>query len=134
MPIPATPPGVVTVPSIYPVADTTALLADAATARGLTIFATIDFSGDAAAAGLSMHDARLLIVGNPKGGTPAMVACPLAALDLPLKLLVWADARGDVRVGYNAPGYLQDRYGLSDDLARPLGIVRELVSDALRPP
>lgn len=129
----AAPPGVVTVPSAYPAAATLARLSDAAKANNLLLFAVIDFSRDAAKAGLSMHDAQLLIVGNPKGGTPVMQAAPLAALDLPLKILVWSDAGGKVWVSYNAPDYLQNRYGLSDELARPLAGIGALVSGALRP-
>lgn len=129
----AAPPGVITVPSTYPVSETTTRLTDAAKAKKLMVFAMIDFARDAANAGLSMNDSRLLVVGNPKGGTPVMQAVPLAALDLPLKILVWSDADGKVWVSYNAPEYLKDRYGIPDELAKPLGAVRELVNGALQP-
>jgi uncharacterized protein (DUF302 family) len=128
----AAPEGIVTVQSTHSVSDTLARLANAAKAKSLTIFATINFARDAADAGLSMQDSQLIIVGNPKGGTPAMRAVPLAALDLPLKILVWADADGKVWVSYNAPEYLQKRYGLSDDLSKPLSAIGTLVNSALQ--
>lgn len=129
----AAPPGIVTVASAYPAAETLTRLSDAARSKNLLVFATINFSRDAANAGLSMNDAQLLIVGNPKGGTPIMQAQPLAALDLPLKILVWTDANAKAWVSYNAPEYLQDRYGLSDDLTKPLATIAPLVNGALRP-
>lgn len=129
----AAPPGVVTVPSTYDASETVARLTDAAKAKNLLVFATINFARDAATIGLSMNDAQLLIVGNPRGGTPAMQAVPLAALDLPLKILVWSDANSKVWVSYNAPEYLQGRYGLSDELAKPLSGIGPLVAGALKP-
>lgn len=129
----AAPPGVMTVPSAYPVAESIARLSAAAREKNLVIFATIDFSRDAADAGLPLHPSRLLIVGNPKAGTPVMQAAPLAALDLPLKILIWSDTNGKVWASYNAPAYLQDRYGLSNELARPLAGIGDLIRGALQP-
>src|SRR5450830_1271338 len=81
--------GIITLPSHYSMDDTVSRLTKTALSRNLLIFATIDFSKDAEKAGLTMNDSRLLIIGNPKAGTPVMLAAPLAALDLPLKLLIW---------------------------------------------
>jgi uncharacterized protein (DUF302 family) len=98
----AAPPGVVTVPSTYTASDTLARLTDAAWAKKPQVFATINFACDAANAGLSMHDSQLLIVGNHKSGAPVIQVVLLAALDLPLKILVRTDANGKVWVSYNA--------------------------------
>ena len=133
MSISAAPNGVVTLASSYPVSETVTRLGDAARAKNLLVFATINFAADAAKAGLSMNDSQLLIVGNPKGGTPVMQAVPLAALDLPLKILVWGDAKGQVWVSYNAPEYLKTRHGIPDELAAPLAGIGALVNGALAP-
>jgi uncharacterized protein (DUF302 family) len=95
----------------------------------MKVFAVIDHSGEAEAAGLELRDTKLVIFGSPAGGTPVMVSAPLAALDLPLKVLVWDDER-TTKLSYTAPAALAARYGLSDDLASRLaGIDR--VTDAL---
>jgi uncharacterized protein (DUF302 family) len=100
---------------------------------GLEVFAVIDHSGEAAKVGLTMPDTKLVVFGNPKGGTPLMVAHPLIALDLPLKLLIWETADNDVFVSYNTPDYLAERYRLSrpeTDAARIVeAIARSAVSD-----
>lgn len=100
---------------------------------GVELFAVIDHSGEAVEVGLSMPETKLVIFGNPKGGTPIMVAHPLIALDLPLKLLIWETAEHSVFVSYNTPGYLGDRYGLSEPeiaaLSAVEAIARIVVSD-----
>ena len=88
--------GIVHVPSKYSVPDTLRRLNALVKSRGLTVFAHIDFGGDAAKVGLRMRATQLLIFGNPKSGTPVMVASPSIALDLPLKALAWEDADGKV--------------------------------------
>ena len=80
--------------------------------RGLAVFARIDFAADAAAAGLVLQPTRLLLFGNPRAGTPLMVAARTVALDLPLKILVWEADDGVVWVGYNTPEYLVERHGV----------------------
>jgi uncharacterized protein (DUF302 family) len=98
-------------------------------AKGIKLFAVVDHSGEAKRAGLDLRDTKLVIFGSPKGGTPVMVAAPLAALDLPLKVLVWAD--GDqTKVSYTAPSRLAARYQLSDELASALAVINPL-TDAL---
>ena len=91
----ATPPenGIVKIASQHSVADTVAKLESILQAKNVKLFATIDHSGEAEKAGLSMPNTKLLIFGNPKGGTPLMLASPSVALDLPLKILVAEDAR-----------------------------------------
>ncbi|MES2222034.1 MAG: DUF302 domain-containing protein [Acidobacteriota bacterium] len=100
--------------------------------KGVQIFALIDHSGEAKRAGFEMHPTKLLIFGNPKAGTPLMLAAPSIALDLPLKLLVWEDAGGQVWISYNTPEYLQNRHSLSQNLAAALGAVEQFAKNAAR--
>ena len=121
--------GVITKTSPVSVADTVARLTSIAEAKGLKVFAVVDHSGEAAQVGLELRDTKVVIFGSPLAGTPVMAAAPLAALDLPLKVLVWAD-RERTRVSYTAPAALAARYGLSAELgARLEGI--DAVTDAL---
>jgi uncharacterized protein (DUF302 family) len=98
--------------------------------RGLTVFAHIDFSVDAAKAGLRMPATQLLIFGNPKSGTPLMMASPSIALDLPLKALASEDAQGKVWLSYNAPEYLKQRHGLRNELINNISGMGELIEKA----
>jgi uncharacterized protein (DUF302 family) len=82
--------------------------------------ALVDHSGEAVKVGLGMRPTPLLIFGNPKGGTPIMVASPTAAIDLPLKALAWQDAQGKVWLSYNAPEYLRQRHGIPAELLKNL--------------
>lgn len=127
----AAPSDIVTLASSYSQSETVTRLTNTAKAKKLIVFAAINFAQDAANVGLSLSETQLLIVGNPTGGTPAIQAVPLTALDLPLKILIWTDANSKVWVSYNAPGYLKERYGLSDELAKPLSGIGTLISGAL---
>jgi uncharacterized protein (DUF302 family) len=98
--------------------------------RGITLFAVIDHSGGAEAIGMKMPDTKLLIFGNPKGGTPLMLAAPSIAIDLPLKLLVAEDANGKCSISYNSPQYLQKRHGLPDDLLNNIAVIEALATAA----
>jgi uncharacterized protein (DUF302 family) len=98
--------------------------------KGVTLFATIDHSGEAAKVGMKMRPTKLLIFGNPKGGTPLMLAAPSSAIDLPLKILVWEDAAGKVWVSYNSPAYLQKRHGFPPDLVQNIAVVEMLAAKA----
>jgi len=122
--------GIVTVASAQAGAATAERLAALIQERGLTLFARIDFSGDAARAGLTMSFSQMLIFGNPKAGTPLMQFAPTAALDLPLKVLVWDDADGRTFLSFNSPDYLRQRYGLPDELVKPVSGVAALVDAA----
>jgi uncharacterized protein (DUF302 family) len=93
----------------------------------LELFAVIDHSGEASKVGLTMPETKLVIFGSPRGGTPLMLAHPLVALDLPLKLLIWESDEHHVFVSYNAPSYLADRYGLSEQETQPLRAVETIV-------
>jgi len=98
--------------------------------RGITLFAVIDHSGEAEAVDMKMPDTKLLIFGNPKGGTPLMLASPSVAIDLPLKLLVAENANGTCSISYNSPQYLQQRHGLSNDLVQNIAIIEVLAAEA----
>jgi uncharacterized protein (DUF302 family) len=110
--------GIIDLPSRYSVPDTLARLQSLLNEKGVTVFALVDHSGEAAKAGLEMRPTQLLIFGSPKAGTPLMVAAPSAAIDLPLKALAWEDAQGKVWLSYNAPEYLQQRHGIPADLLK----------------
>jgi uncharacterized protein (DUF302 family) len=111
--------GVVTKLSPWSVSDTVARLSAVVTARGMKVFAVVDHSGEAEAAGLELRDTKLVIFGSPAAGTPVMVSAPLAALDLPLKVVVWEDEH-TTKLSYTAPAALAARYGLDGDLASRL--------------
>jgi len=98
--------------------------------RGITLFAVVDDSGEAETVGMKMPDTKLVIFGNPKGGTPLMVASPSVAIDLPLKLLVAQDANGGCSISYNSPQYLQQRHGIPNDLIQNIAIIEALAAEA----
>src|ERR1700690_943227 len=109
--------GLKILPTQHTVADVLRRVQSLARARGLTVFAQIDFSGDAQRAGLVLRPTGLVIVGNPEGGTPLIVGAPTVSLDLPLKILAWQDAEDRTWVAYNEPEYLQTRHGFPADLS-----------------
>jgi uncharacterized protein (DUF302 family) len=114
--------GIVTKDSPRSVSETVARLTSLVRDRKLKLFEVIDHSGEAAAVGLELRDTKLVIFGSPQAGTPVMAAAPLAALDLPLKVLVWADGP-QTKVSYTAPRALGARHHLSEELsARLAGI------------
>ena len=99
-------------------------------AKGVKLFAVIDHSGEAEKAGMKMRPTKLLIFGNPKAGTPLMIASPSIAIDLPLKVLVAEDADGKVWISYNSPAYLQARHGLPRELIDNIMVVVALAAKA----
>src|SRR3984885_2442853 len=100
------------------------------TSKGMMLFANIDFTGDAKRAGLTMPRTRLLVFGNPKGGTPVMVAAPSSALDLPLKVLVSEEADGKTWLSFNSPEYLALRHGIPAEFMANIAGIRGLVGAA----
>jgi uncharacterized protein (DUF302 family) len=124
-------PGVVQLPSQHSVAATIERLETLLKARGILVFARIDFSADAARAGLRMPAQQMLIFGNPKAGTPLMLAAPAVGLDLPLKLLAWEGSDGKVWAAYNDPMYIVQRYRLPADFTANLAAVVPLIEQAL---
>jgi uncharacterized protein (DUF302 family) len=127
-----TEPGVVTKLSPRSVPDTVVRLIDLIGVKGLKLFAVIDQAEAARQAGLELRQTTLVLFGSPAAGTPVMVAAPLAALDLPLKVLIWADGEQTV-VSYTAPAELAARHHLSPDLAQNLAGIGPL-TDALVTP
>ncbi len=99
-------------------------------AKGATLFALVDHSGEAAKVGMTMPPTKLLIFGDPKAGTPLMLAAPSVAIDLPLKILVWEDAQGRTWLSYNSPAYLQERHGVPQALLPNIAAVETLVRGA----
>jgi len=123
-------PGLVSVPCKHSVDETVSRLAAMLAANGVKLFAIIDHSGEAAAAGLQMPPTKVLIFGNPKGGTPLMLASPSVAIDLPLKLLVAEAADGSVTISYNSPEYLRERHHLPEELIANIAIIQTLAKKA----
>jgi uncharacterized protein (DUF302 family) len=124
-------PGLVQLPSHHSVGATLDRLEALLRARGILVFARIDFSGDAERAGLRMAAQQMLIFGNPKAGTALLLAAPSAGLDLPLKLLAWEAPDGKVWAAYNDPQYIVQRHGLPADLAANLAAVTPLIERAV---
>ena len=122
--------GIVTIPSNHSVDETVDKLKGILQAKNVMLFIVIDHSGEAAKVGIKMPNTKLLIFGNPKGGTPLMLAAPSVALDLPLKILVAEDAQGKVWVSYNSPEYLKERHGLPDNLIANIAVIQTLASKA----
>jgi uncharacterized protein (DUF302 family) len=123
--------GIITKPSSHSVDEIVEKLKGILQAKGITLFALVDHSGEAAKAGLAMPPTKLLIFGNPKGGTPLMLASPTSAIDLPLKILVAEDTSGKVQVSYNSSAYLQQRHNLPQELLQNIAVVEALVSQAV---
>jgi uncharacterized protein (DUF302 family) len=123
--------GFLQVASPYTVDETVERLESVLAQRGVRVFALIDHSGEAEKIGMKMRPTKLLIFGNPKGGTPAMVAVPTLAIDLPLKALIWEDEGGKVWVAYNSPEYLQQRHGVPEDLIKNIAVAGALVAKAV---
>ena len=117
------PPGVVHRRSSSPVDDTVELLRRAIDELGTKVFDVVDHSGEAARAGLRLRPTKLVVFGSPRGGTPAMVAAPTIALDLPLKVLVWADDDGAVWMTFLEGSWLAARHGVDTELATALSAV-----------
>jgi uncharacterized protein (DUF302 family) len=122
--------GIVSIPSRHGVDATLEKLKQILDSKGVKIFALIDHSGEAEKAGMPMRNTKLLIFGNPKGGTPLMLASPTVALDLPLKILVWEDADGKVRVTYNSVEYLRQRHNLTPELAANIAVIDAVAAKA----
>ncbi|PYK17499.1 MAG: hypothetical protein DME55_09900 [Verrucomicrobia bacterium] len=122
--------GLIDIPSNHSVDETVTKLEGILQAKGITLFALVDHSGEAAKAGMKMRPTKLLIFGNPRAGTPVMLAAPNSAIDLPLKILVWEDDQGKVWVTYNSPTYLQTRHNLPADLLQNIAVIETLAAKA----
>jgi uncharacterized protein (DUF302 family) len=123
--------GIITKPSKYSVPETLHRLETILESKGIKVFALVDHSGEAEKAGLKMPPTQLLIFGNPKGGTPVMLAAPTAAIDLPWKALAWQDPSGQVWLSYNDAAFIQNRFGLNADVMKPLAGLAAVIEQAL---
>jgi len=126
----ATTPGIVGKLSNHSVDKTVENLKKILAAKGVTLFALVDHSGEAKKVGMKMPPTKLLIFGSPKAGTPLMLAAPSIAIDLPLKILVWEDTAGKVWVSYNSPAYLQERHNVPSNLMQNISVVEALAAKA----
>jgi len=129
---PGTIEGIVDKPSNLTVDQTVDALKTILQSKGITLFALVDHSGEAANVGMNMRPTKLLIFGSPKAGTPLMLAAPSIAIDLPLKILIWQDASGKVWISYNSPEYLKQRHGLPSELLASLAVVETLAEHAAK--
>ncbi len=122
--------GVVSKPCNRSVDETLQKLKGLLQAKGVTLFAVIDHSDEAEKAGMKMRPTKLAIFGNPKAGTPLMLAAPSVAIDLPLKILLWEDDAGKVWASYNSAEYLQQRHDLPEELVQNLAAAGLLAAAA----
>jgi uncharacterized protein (DUF302 family) len=122
--------GIISRVSSHSVDETVEKLKGILQAKGVKLFALVDHSGEAEKAGMKMPPTKLMIFGNPKGGTPLMIASPSVAVDLPLKILVAEDAGGKVLVSYNSPAYLKQRHNLPEELLQNIAVVELLAAAA----
>jgi len=122
--------GIIVKPGNHSVDETVEELKGILQAKGITLFALVDHSGEAAKVGLKMPTTKLLIFGSPKAGTPLMLAAPSIAIDLPLKILVAEDDQRKVWISYNSPEYLEHRHNLPHDLVQNITVVGALAAKA----
>jgi uncharacterized protein (DUF302 family) len=101
-------------PSAHDVKETVRRLEELLTKRGIHIFASIDHAAGARQAGLSLRPTQVLVFGNPQVGTPLMQSNQTIGIDLPLKVLIWEDDKGQCRLTYNDPDFLARRHGIHD--------------------
>jgi uncharacterized protein (DUF302 family) len=123
--------GLAHVASRYTVDETVQRFQSLLAERGIKVFALIDHSGEAEKIGMKMPPTKLIVFGNPKGGTPLMIAAPTLAIDLPLKALIWEDAQGKVSITYNTPEYLQARHSVPEELVKNIAVVGALAAKAV---
>jgi uncharacterized protein (DUF302 family) len=125
--------GVRSILSPYPFAETVRRLLSAVADHGIKVFVEIDQQAEASAVGLGMPPTTLILFGNPKAGTPLMLARPQSGIDLPLKVLVCESLPGQVSVTFNAAAYIIDRHSLPPELASNLEPAERLIAAVLQP-
>jgi uncharacterized protein (DUF302 family) len=124
--------GLVSVSSSHTVDETVVKLVNILREKQVKLFVVIDHSGEAQQVGLKMRPTKVVIFGNPKAGTPLMLAAPSTAIDLPLKLLIWEDGEGKVWITYNSPQYLQERHQFPNELVANIAVIEALAASAGR--
>lgn len=122
--------GLASIASKHSVDETVINIVNTLREKQVKLFAVIDHSGEAKQAGLEMHPTKVVIFGNPRGGTPLMVAAPSTAIDLPLKLLIAEDGEGKVWITWNTPQYLQQRHGFPPELAANIAAIEGIAAKA----
>ena len=125
---PTTDNGIISIPGKHSVDQTVEKFKGILQAKGVTLFALVDHSGEAEKVGMKMRPTKLLIFGNPRGGTPVMLAAPSMAIDLPLRILIWEDGQGQAWLSYNSPVYLQERHSLPPELLQNIAVVETLAA------
>ena len=123
--------GIVRLQSPYPFAQTVQRLLAAFAEKGIKVFATIDQQAEAEAVGMSLPPTTLILFGNPKAGTPLMLAKPQVGVDLPLKLLVSEALPGQVAVMFTAASEIVERHALPAELASNLVPAERLIASVL---
>jgi len=124
--------GIVDIASYHSVDATVEKIRGILSAKGVTLFAVVDHSGEAEKVGMKMRPTKLLIFGNPKAGTPVMLAAPSIAIDLPLKLLVWEDEADKVWISYNSADYLGSRHNVPTELMQNLAATEAIAAMAAK--
>ena len=122
--------GILSIPSVHFVDKIVDRLKNILQTKGIALFALVDHSGEAAKAGLHMPNTKLLIFGNPKAGTPLMLAAPSIAIDLPLKILIAEDSEGRATVSFTDPAWLQQRHGFPPELIQNIAAVKAIAEQA----
>ena len=118
--------GLIDLPSKHSVDETLDKLRGILASKNITLFTIVDHSGEAAKVGMKMLPTNLVIFGNPKAGTPVMIASPSSAIDLPLKILIWEDDHGKVWITYNSPAYLQQRHNVPAEVLPNISVIEML--------
>jgi uncharacterized protein (DUF302 family)/uncharacterized membrane protein YidH (DUF202 family) len=124
--------GIVAIPSVHPVDQTIGKIRGILAAKGVTLFALVDHSGEAEKVGMKMRPTKLMIFGSPKAGTPVMLVAPSIAIDLPLKLLVWEDDAGKAWISYNSTDYLRSRHNVPEELMQNLAAAEAIAAMAAK--
>src|ERR1700723_1217888 len=122
--------GIVRIASKHTVDETVEKLRGILQAKGVMLFAMVDHSGEAAKVGLPMPPTKLMIFGNPKAGTPLMLAAPSIAIDLPIKILIWEDSQSRTWASFNDPAYLQERHNVPQELLSNISVAAALAAKA----
>jgi uncharacterized protein (DUF302 family) len=128
--------GLITIASHHSVRETIDRAEAIIKAAGNRVFARVDHQAGAVEVGLTMAPMELVIFGNPRGGTPLMLAAPTFGIDLPLKLLAWQDGEGRVWLTYDSLGWIAARHGTSgvgERLAELEAKVRAVAEKAAAP-
>ena len=119
---------VVTKTTAGPVSAVVERLTDLLEERKIRVFTVIDQAAAARNVGLELRDTVLVVFGNPMAGTPVMDAAPLAALDLPLKVLIWDDG-GQTTVTYRDPVAAAVEMGAPQESAARLAVIHALTDE-----